>query len=119
MAIPGRRELVPTSSVVRLSRDAPLPRGSGFASVLSGFCPGIAGTCSGTLLARQLGAHEYMSAWIWHCYQAGVQPSSGQEMQIYIEFCEEICATKPAQIQGRFLLIVCLGDARPDVGRAN
>ena len=27
-------------------------------------------------------------------------------MQIYIEFCEEICATKPAQIQGTYLLFV-------------
>ena len=65
MAIPGRRRPVPTGLVVRLSRDAPLPWGSGFASVLSGFHPGIAGTCSGTLPARFVWrrpvAHEHMS----------------------------------------------------------
>ena len=102
IAVPGWRSPVPTGLVVVRCRDAPLPWGSGIARVLSGFYPGSADTCSGTLSARYLGrrpvahehmvvspllggnrargrwpgnsAYEYMSAWIWHCYQAGYPP---------------------------------------------
>ena len=85
-------------------------------AVLAGFHPGVASQPPGARDARQLRAHEYMSAWIWHCYQAGfpplvlahvvicgslagwtqhfykvvVPPSSGIRVQIYIEICEEI-----------------------------
>ena len=75
MAVPGRRATVPTVAVVVRSRDAPLSWGSGVVLVLSGFYPGTASQPPGARDARQLKAHEYMSAWIWHCYQAGVRRS--------------------------------------------
>ena len=75
MAIPGRRRPVPTGLVVVRARDAPLSWGSGVGLVLSGFYPGIASQPPGARDARQRRAYEYMSAWIWHCYQAGIRRS--------------------------------------------